>query len=146
MVGLNTLVRKTHRALARVGRGGKRGKTSGRGMKGQNARAGRKKRPEMRDIIKKLPKRRGYGKNRGRTVVPRLHAAAVTLGKLDAAFASGAEVSLKTLVAANVVARSTKSVKIVSTGEITKKIAIKGCSVSASAKAAVEKAGGTVTA
>ena len=45
---------------ARVGRGGKRGKTSGRGTKGQNARAGRKKRPEMRDIIKKLPKLRGY--------------------------------------------------------------------------------------
>jgi len=44
-----------------VGRGGKRGKTAGRGTKGQNARAGRKKRPELRDIIKKLPKRRGYG-------------------------------------------------------------------------------------
>lgn len=146
MTGLNTLVRKTRRAIARVGRGGKRGKTSGRGTKGQNARAGRKKRPEMRDIIKKLPKRRGYGKNRGRTVVPRLHAASVTLGKLDAAFASGAEVSLKTLVASGLVVRSTKSVKIVSTGEITKKISVKGCSVSSSAKAAIEKAGGTVIA
>ncbi len=39
-----------------IGRGGKRGKTSGRGHKGQNARAGTSKRPEMRDIIKKLPK------------------------------------------------------------------------------------------
>ena len=40
----------------RVGRGGKRGKTSGRGHKGQNARAGNSKRPEIRDIIKKVPK------------------------------------------------------------------------------------------
>ena len=43
-----------------VGRGGKRGKTAGRGGKGQTARAGNKRRPELRDIIKKLPKLRGY--------------------------------------------------------------------------------------
>jgi ribosomal protein L15 len=43
-----------------VGRGGKHAKTSGRGGKGQTARAGNKRRPEIRDIIKKLPKNRGY--------------------------------------------------------------------------------------
>ena len=43
-----------------VGRGGKHAKTSGRGGKGQTARAGNKRRPELRDIIKKLPKARGY--------------------------------------------------------------------------------------
>lgn len=43
-----------------VGRGGKHAKTSGRGGKGQTARAGNKRRPELRDIIKKLPKNRGY--------------------------------------------------------------------------------------
>src|SRR6185369_6784341 len=43
-----------------VGRGGKRGKTSGRGGKGQTARSGNKRRPELRDIIKRLPKNRGY--------------------------------------------------------------------------------------
>lgn len=43
-----------------VGRGGKHAKTSGRGGKGQTARAGNKRRPELRDIIKKLPKLRGY--------------------------------------------------------------------------------------
>ncbi|OGJ02758.1 hypothetical protein A3G06_00740 [Candidatus Nomurabacteria bacterium RIFCSPLOWO2_12_FULL_46_14] len=43
-----------------VGRGGKHAKTSGRGGKGQTARAGNKRRPEFRDIIKKLPKNRGY--------------------------------------------------------------------------------------
>jgi large subunit ribosomal protein L15 len=44
-----------------VGRGGTRGKTAGRGTKGQNARAGRKKRPELRDVIKRIPKLRGRG-------------------------------------------------------------------------------------
>ena len=43
-----------------VGRGGKHAKTSGRGGKGQTARAGNKRRPALRDIIKKLPKKRGY--------------------------------------------------------------------------------------
>ena len=58
----HNLQSKTKRKKSRqVGRGGTRGKTAGRGTKGQNARAGRKKRPELRDIIKKLPKLRGRG-------------------------------------------------------------------------------------
>ena len=58
----HTLKRKTKNKKSReVGRGGTRGKTAGRGTKGQNARAGRKKRPELRDIIKRVPKLRGRG-------------------------------------------------------------------------------------
>lgn len=45
---------------ARVGRGGKRGKTAGKGTKGQKARAGHRIRPAERDLIQRLPKRRGY--------------------------------------------------------------------------------------
>ncbi len=60
----NTLKRKTpNKKSKQVGRGGTRGKTSGRGTKGQNARAGRKKRPELRDFIKRVPKLRGRGKS-----------------------------------------------------------------------------------
>lgn len=44
----------------RIGRGGKRGTYSGRGIKGQSARAGAKIRPALRDILKKTPKLRGY--------------------------------------------------------------------------------------
>ncbi len=44
----------------RVGRGGKRGTYCGRGIKGQRARAGAKIRPALRDLIKKIPKIRGY--------------------------------------------------------------------------------------
>lgn len=44
----------------RIGRGGKRGTYCGRGMKGQKARAGAKMKPAIRDLIKKIPKLRGY--------------------------------------------------------------------------------------
>jgi len=54
---------KSNRKAKAVGRGGKRGKTSGKGTKGQNARSGKKRRPEMRDFIKKFPKLRGRGRN-----------------------------------------------------------------------------------
>ncbi|MBM3271868.1 50S ribosomal protein L15 [Candidatus Kaiserbacteria bacterium] len=145
---LHTLVRTGARAKTRVGRGGRRGKTAGRGTKGQNARAGRKKRPEMRDIIKKLPKRRGYGKNRGRTVVGSTPAsAAISLSRLEKHFEAGATITPKTLAAAGLVSgrgRQFPAIKIVSTGTITKKLAITGCGVSATARVAIEKAGGSV--
>ncbi|MDP2651145.1 MAG: uL15 family ribosomal protein [bacterium] len=61
---LHELKPKTERKKSKqVGRGGTRGKTAGRGTKGQNARAGHKKRPELRDFIKRLPKLRGRGVN-----------------------------------------------------------------------------------
>ncbi len=61
---INTLKRVHKNRKDRViGRGGKHAKTSGRGGKGQTARAGNKRRPELRDIIKKLPKLRGYAFN-----------------------------------------------------------------------------------
>lgn len=69
----HNLQAKTKRRYSRqVGRGGTRGKTSGRGTKGQNARAGHKKRPEMRDIIKRIPKLRGRGKSSLKSFQPRL--------------------------------------------------------------------------
>jgi large subunit ribosomal protein L15 len=44
----------------RVGRGGKKGNYSGKGMKGQKSRAGHRIRPALRDVILKLPKKRGF--------------------------------------------------------------------------------------
>ncbi|MEZ4195450.1 MAG: uL15 family ribosomal protein [Candidatus Paceibacterota bacterium] len=132
----------------RIGRGGKRGKTSGRGGKGQTARTGNSTRPEMRDFIKKLPKLRGHGKNRSRTVNnERVLAVPVNLSKLEVAFTAGDTVSPKTLVLKGVVTTVRKKaplVKILATGEITKKLTIEGCQVSATAKEKIEKAGGTV--
>src|ERR1700739_4680735 len=92
MASLHHLKRMTARTYRRVGRGqsSTRGKTSGRGGKGQTARAGHKMRPEMRDIIKKLPKRRGYGRNRSRGVrTNRTSFAPVNLALLEASFEKG---------------------------------------------------------
>ena len=144
---LNTITRsRGTKKPTRVGRGSKRGKTSGRGGKGQTARAGNKRRPEWRDIIKKLPKRRGWGKNRGRTVVPRVPATAVSLSALAKAFEKGAQVSPGALVKKKLVRRVSGKippVKVLGT-EIAIALNFQNISVSASAKAAIEKAGGSI--
>jgi len=132
----------------RVGRGGKRGKTSGRGGKGQTARAGNKRRPEWRDAIKKIPKRRGYGRNRSRTVVPYVRVAAVSLETVSKAFADGAVITPRALIAKGFVRRvSGKIPHIKILGDkVSMKFNLRNLSVSASAKAAIEKAGGSVKA
>ncbi len=145
----NTLKAKTPRITStRVGRGGKRGKTSGRGTKGQNARAGHRKRPELRDIIKKLPKLRGHGKNRSRTVrTTRLAYVPVNLGALEASFAAGEVVTPATLFKKGLVtsrAGRVRSVKILGTGTLTKALSVSGVIASTTAKKAIEAAGGSI--
>ncbi len=146
---LHQITPKTKRAVSRrIARGGKRGKTSGRGGKGQTARAGNSTRPEMRDIIKKLPKLRGFGKNRAKTVNnAAIPASVVNVGALEAVFENGDSVNPKALVAKGLVAARSKKapkVKILGTGALTKKLTVTGCTVSESAKALILKAGGTV--
>ncbi len=127
-----------------MGRGGKRGKTSGRGTKGQKARAGHKIRPEIRDVIMRIPKLRGYRfKSRFKASVP------VNISKLDAVFTSGDTVSLETLVEKKVISRisgAIPAVKILSGGELSKKLTFKGIKVSAGARTKIEKAGGSIVA
>mgnify|MGYP001616023556 CR=1 FL=1 len=95
---------RANRKAKQVGRGGTRGKTSGRGTKGQNARSGRKKRPEMRDIIKRLPKLRGRGKNflKSRKVKP----LAINLSRVKEHFKEGEEINAKTLLAKGLIQTS----------------------------------------
>lgn len=128
-----------------VGRGGKRGKTSGRGTKGQKARSGHKIRPEMRDIIKRLPKLRGHGKNSNQSV--QIKPVAVQIAQLETAYSNGdtvtrADIFNKKLV--RVTYSKTPQVKILGGGELTKKLTIVGCLVSAEAKIKIEKAGGSI--
>lgn len=147
---LSNLVRITARKYRRIGRGqsSTRGKTSGRGGKGQTARAGNKRRPELRDMIKKLPKRRGYGKNRARTVNPlRATYFPVSLEALEAVFPAGTEVTLAALAEKNVIPTHSgkpMKAKVLGNGALTKKLSLKGIKVSQSAKVAIEKAGGTI--
>jgi len=133
---LHELKRKTqNRKSKRVGRGGKRGKTSGRGHKGQKARSGHRIRPEMRDTIKKIPKMRGHGKHRatsvrGNTVKPSV----INLGTIEKYFAAGDVVSPETLVQKGLV-RGRKGafpkVKILGNGVLTKKVTFKDVTFSA---------------
>jgi large subunit ribosomal protein L15 len=146
---LHELVPVTKRKAAkRIGLGGKRGKTSGRGGKGQTARTGNSTRSEMLEFIKKIPKLRGHGKNRARTVnEEKKDVMPINVSVIEANFEAGATISPRTLVTAGVVSTFRKRVpviKILGTGELTKKVTIEGCMVSESAKAKVEKAGGKV--
>ena len=146
---LHQLQPKTvHKDAKRIGRGGKRGKTSGKGGKGQTARTGTSGRPEMRDIIKRIPKLRGHGKHRARTVNnERVLPLVLNLKTLEGVFAAGDTVSPATLMAKGVITTKkgkVPQVKILGTGEITKKITLSGCVFSASVKAKIEKAGGSV--
>jgi large subunit ribosomal protein L15 len=132
----------------RIGRGGKRGKTSGRGHKGQIARAGNSTRPEMREIIKKLPKLRGHGVTRAATVnAERVQPVVVNVAALEATFKAGDVVSPKTLVAAGIIATKRKkapAVKLLGNGELTKKLNVENCTVSKSAQAKITQAGGSI--
>ncbi len=144
---LNTLKPKTSRSTGkRVGRGNAsgKGKTAGRGTKGQKARSGHKIWPNVREQLKKLPKLRGYKLNSIQT-----KPMAVNIAVLDKVFSAGDTVTPSALREHGIVkARRgvTPKVKILGEGELTKKLTISGCSVSASAKAAIEKAGGSVVA
>ncbi|MFA5022900.1 MAG: 50S ribosomal protein L15 [Candidatus Paceibacterota bacterium] len=134
----------SHHRSKLIGRGGKRGTTSGRGTKGQKARAGNKRRPEMRDIIKKLPKLRGY---RFKSIQAK--PAIVNLATLDKVFKDGEVITPATLSAKKLIKQERgqiAAVKILATGELTKKLKFEGCLVSASAKAKIEQAGGSVLA
>lgn len=140
--------RKSIKPKAKVGRGGKRGKTSGRGMKGQKARAGHKIRPEIKDLIKKIPKLRGYGSNRARTVNSgKIRFQAVNLANLEENFDDGAEVNPKVLLKRGLVSRrsgKTPPVKILGRGELKKKLVVSGCATSGKAFDIITKAGGSV--
>ena len=126
-----------------VGRGGKRGKTSGKGTKGQNARAGRKKRPELRDLIKKIPKLRGRGVNMNTPMTDTPFV--INLDVIEVAFEAGDAVSPLVLLQKGMVEKKNgkiPNIKILGGGELTKKLNFSKVTVSASAKAKIEKAGG----
>lgn len=114
-------IKSTHRIKPkiRVGRGGKRGTTSGKGTKGQKSRAGHKIRPALRDSIKKLPKKRGYKFRRFRA-----RAEVVNLALLDKHFKEGDIISPAVLLGRGLVRRikgRTPAVKILGKGETKKK-------------------------
>ena len=125
-----------------VGRGGKKGTYSGRGGKGQTARAGRKVAPIIRELIKRYPKLKGY-----RSFVLQNNIRVVNLDALEKHFKDGEIVNVENLVKKGIVRMvqgKTPAVKILGDGKITKKVIVENCKISKSAKQAVEKIGGLV--
>ncbi|PJE64795.1 MAG: 50S ribosomal protein L15 [Candidatus Ryanbacteria bacterium CG10_big_fil_rev_8_21_14_0_10_43_42] len=126
----------------RVGRGGKRGTYSGRGIKGQKARAGRRVRPQLRDIIKKIPKKRGY-----KFPAFRIKPTDVNVGVLELVVSAGDVVTPVFLIEKGLIQKlggKIPFVKILGYGELTKKITVEGCEASKGAVEKIEKAGGTI--
>ncbi|MDO8561091.1 MAG: 50S ribosomal protein L15 [bacterium] len=130
---LHQLNSKTNfRRGQRIGRGGKRGKTSGRGTKGQKSRAGHKIRPAIRDIIKKLPKLRGYKfKSFAKETV------VINLKDLERHFQSGDTINSKMLIAKGLVNKikgQIPRIKILGAGKIEKKFIFKDVVLSGSVR------------
>ena len=125
----------------RVGRGGKKGTYSGRGIKGQKARAGAKVKSALKEMIVKFPKLRGHKFNPFKEK-PEI----VNLKKIEEKFQEGETVSPKTLLGKGLLKgegkKPPKKVKILGNGDLTKKLIFKNCLVSKSAKEKIVKTGG----
>ena len=116
------------RKRKRIGRGGKRGSFSGRGIKGQKSRSGRKIRPAERDLIMRIPKLRGF---RNKTKSEKLQP--INVGELERRNITVAD--RKTL----------GNAKILGGGVLTKQIAVVGIPVSKAAREKILKAHGTIS-
>jgi large subunit ribosomal protein L15 len=126
----------------RVGRGlGSKGTTAGRGQKGQSSRAGASglQRIGSRHMMLSTPKLRGF-----KALVP--GAQAVNLADLSGSFVAGEVVTPRTLFKKGLIRDAKKDVKILGVGELTHMVTVKGCRVSGTAQAAIEKAGGKIEA
>jgi len=129
------------KARRRVGRGigSGLGKTAGRGHKGQKSRAGGYHKVGFEGgqmpLQRRLPKR-GFKSQQLK------YNGEITLGDLQKLAAD--EVDLQTLKAAGLVRELIKHVKVISTGELSRKVSLKGIAATAAAKTAIEAAGGSL--
>lgn len=132
----------SRRKYKRMGRGNASGKgtTAGKGTKGQRARQGGRK--GLRQLGQKwatqaTPKLAG---------VPSIHRKSETLSvAVLNKFASGDTITIATLIKSGLIPHASKSVKLVDSGKLTKKVNVKGIAVSSNVRAKIESAGGTIT-
>lgn len=133
---------KSQKRKRRVGRGGKKGTYSGRGMKGQKSRSGANVNPIFEGgrstLIEHLPKIRGFKSHRPKNQV-------VDLQQMEKHFTDGDIVNPQSLLAKKLIDNIKTPVKILGDGEIKKKFTIEKCLVSKSAKEKIEAKGGKVT-
>ena len=144
MLKLHTIAPKKGSKFAkrRVGRGpgSGRGKTAGKGTKGQKARTGGRNKLRLmglKFIIRRIPKLRGFKSHHGKDE-------SITLRQLQEAFPQGGIVTRAELVKRGLLSNVQASAKIVGAMELGRKLTLKGLKASAGAKAAIEKAGGAI--
>ena len=151
-LGLHTLkpARGSRKARKRVGRGEGSGfgKTSGRGQKGAGARSGDKTRHNFEGgqmpVHMRMRKLRGPHMKKSMPFEPfRTHTQPVNLADLEARFESGDSVTLESLASHGLCKKKGVPVKVLAKGEITKPLTVHVHKFSASARAAIEAAGGT---
>jgi large subunit ribosomal protein L15 len=137
----------------RVGRGlgSGKGRYSGRGIKGQKARAGSHKMPAgfeggQTPLDMRLGKLRGNTSADAMPIGPfRTYNQPVNVSDLERRFVAGAEVTPEALKAAGLVRKVAVDVKVLGEGELTKKLAVSAHGFSKSAVEKIEAAGGSVT-
>ena len=121
------------------GAGSGNGKTAGKGHKGQNARSGGGVRPGFEGgqlpLYRKLPKR-GFNNARFAKVYAIVNVEALNV------FEDGAVVDLDALLAKKIVRKANDGLKVLGSGELTKKLTVKASVFSATAKEKIEAAGG----
>lgn len=142
---LHNISSTKNKTKKRIGRGGKRGTTSGRGTKGQKSRSGHRIRPAVRDLILRLPKRRGY-KNRpvsGKPFIVSLSELEKKL-KLFSGDKKAIEISKDFLKKLGILPAGYRGDVKILDGKIETAVSVKGLKISASAKEKVEKAGGKI--
>jgi large subunit ribosomal protein L15 len=153
-IGLNTLrpAPGSRKARKRVGRGegSGTGKTAGRGQKGAGSRSGAKDRKRFEGgqmpIHMRMRKLRGPHMKKSMPFEPfRTHTQTVNLKDLERRFDAGTEVTLEALAAHGLAKRKGVPVKVLAGGELTKKLTVHAHAFSATAREAIEKAGGTAT-
>ncbi|MCC9607507.1 50S ribosomal protein L15 [Blastopirellula sp. JC732] len=131
-----------NRKRKRIGRGpgSGHGKTSGRGHKGAKSRAGYSRNPIFQGgtmpLVRRVPKR-GFFNQFAPTVV------AINVADLEREFAAGEEVTPDTLRAKGLAKRRYDELKVLGTGDLTKKLTVSAHRFSESAKQKIEAAGGS---
>ena len=150
--GLHTLKpapgsRKRRKRVGR-GEGSGTGKTAGRGQKGYGSRAGSKDRARFEGgqmpIHMRMRKLRGPTKKMSMPFEPfRTHTQAVNIGALQERFDDGADVTVDALRAAGLGTRKGIAIKILAKGELSRPLTVHAHAFSASARTAIEAAGGT---
>lgn len=133
---------KKSRKRVGQGNGSNKGTYCGRGVGGQNSRAGGSVRLGFEGgqsgILLRMPKKRGFNNPN------RIKTKPLSLCFIENHFNAGEKVNFESLLEKGVLARKDVTVKILANGKLTKKVDVEGISISAGAKEMIEKLGGTV--